>query len=97
MNLWTSGIDKEEQKKLKSVKKKDKQNGREQTHRQYEKEREEKREAERDRRLEELLERTRATGAGKLDDSSHSTRLVERGKEKVERFRPMKVDEDVET
>ena len=28
LNLWTSGIDKEEQKKLKSEKKKDKQNGR---------------------------------------------------------------------
>ena len=71
---------------------------REQTRRQYEKEREENREAERDRRLEELLERTRATGAGILDDFSHSTRLVEsRRREKVERFRPMKVDEDVET
>ena len=71
---------------------------REQTRRQYEKEREEKREAERDRRLEELLERTRATGARILDDFSHSTRLVESGRrEKVERFRLMKVDEDVET
>ena len=41
---------------------------------------------------------TRATGTGILDDFSHSTRLVESGRrEKVERFRPMKVGEDVET
>ena len=65
--------------------------------RQYEKEREEQRENERDRRLEELLERTRVTGAGILEDSSPFIQPVEGGiREKVERFRPMKADKDVE-
>ena len=48
--------------------------------------------------MKELLERTRVTGAGILEDSSPFIQPVEGGiREKVERFRPMKADEDVET
>ena len=48
--------------------------------------------------MEKLLERTRVTRAGILEDSSPFIQPFEGGiREKVERFRPMKADEDVET